>query len=94
MLREEGNKKFINYCKYNATNKFRLNAYKNYRQFKGYYVLTKGKYKIIYATCSFHDMHDFIKENNIDFFQIHLNNMTYDELFNYMHFDREFGGKI
>lgn len=94
MLKEKGHENFINHCKHNVPNKFRLNAYKNYSQYKGYYVLTKGKYRIIYATCSFHDMHIFIKEHDIPFYQIHLNNMTYDELFYYMHFDREFGGKI
>ena len=77
------------YEKYNKKHIYRLNSYKNYNEHKGYYVLTKGKYKIIYACIGFRSMYNFIKNNNINFYEIHLNNMTLDDLFNYCTFEDE-----
>ena len=71
----------------NAKHRYRLNAYSNYYEHRGYYVLTYGKYKIIYASISFKSMYDFIKENKIPFDEIHLNNLTLKGLFDYMSFD-------
>lgn len=71
----------------NVKHRYRLNAYSNFKEHKGYYVLTYGKYKIFYASMSFYDMYNFIKENKIPFDDIHLNNLTLKDLFDYMSFD-------
>ena len=89
MLKEEGKKNFIRYCKNNQSNKYRLNAYHNYNEHKGYYVLTKGKYKIIYASIDLYSMHLFIKDVGINPCEIHINNLTYADLFDYMTFGRD-----
>lgn len=77
------------YEKFNLKNRYRLMSYDNYKEHKGYYILTEGKYKIIYASISFKSMYDFIKENNIPFHIVHLNNMTFEDLFDYMTFEEE-----
>lgn len=79
-----------NYIKHNLKNKYRLNSYNNYNEHKGYYVLTRGKYKIIYASISFISMIKFIKDNKINLNQIHMNNMTLDDLSNYCDIDDRF----
>ena len=81
------NSNLIHYHKFNENNKYRLTCYANYKEHKGYYVLTVGKYKILYASISFMSMIDFIKDNNIPYYSIHLNNMTLDDLGNYCHID-------
>ncbi len=78
------------YIKHNLKNKYRLNSYNNYNEHKGYYVLTSGKYKIIYASISFRSMIKFIKDNKINFCEIHMNNMTFDDFANYCDIDDRF----
>lgn len=79
------------HLKNNVPNKYRLNSYSNYNEHKAYYVLTKGKYKIIYASISFRSMIKFIKENNINFYEIHMNNMTLEDFGDYCDIDDRFG---
>lgn len=70
--------------------KYRLNSYNNFHEHRGYYVLTLGKYKIVHATISFVSMIKFIKNNKIDFREVHLNNITLDDLSNYCNLDDRF----
>lgn len=77
----------IHYHKFNEKNKYRLTCYNNYNEHRGYYVLTVGKYNILYASISFMSMIKFIKDNNIPYYSIHLNNMTLDDLANYCYID-------
>lgn len=81
----------LNYLKNNCKCKYRLNSYNNYREHKGYYILTYGKYKVVYASISFLSMISFIKDNNIPYTDIHINNLTLDDLANYCDIDERFG---
>ena len=61
-------------CKYN----YRLTYVGSYL-----YQLTKGKYKVLYKTCSFKSMYKYILDNNIPFSEIHLPYMTLKEFLDY-----------
>ena len=80
----------MHYEKFNKPHLYRLNCYSNYNEHKGYYVLTKGKYKILYASISFQSMLREIKRLDIPFYKIHLNNMTLDDLACYCFLDERF----
>ncbi len=81
------NQNYINYCKFNKKNRYRLIYSGNYNKYKGYYVLLCGKYKVLHVSISFMSMIKFIKEHGIPFYEIHLNNMTLDDLGNYCDID-------
>lgn len=83
---------YIHYCKFNKKNRYRLIYCDIYSQYKGYYVLLCGKYKVLYVSISFMTMIKFIKEQGIPFYKIHLNNMTLDDLGNYCDLEEDLWG--
>lgn len=89
--------KFISNNSYYKTKSYHKNSRYKYRlNYVGscIYQLTKGKYKVIIKTCSFHTMYTYIKKNNIDLREVHLPYMTlYEFLCDWVIFE-DFNNRI
>lgn len=89
--------KFIhNNCYYKSKTYHKNSKYKYRLTYVGscIYQLTKGKYRVLFKSCSFSTMYLYIKKNNIDLREVHMPYMTlYEFLRDWVSFD-DFDNRI
>lgn len=73
------------YDYYKEKNLHKNDRYKYRLTYIGSYIyqLTKGKYKVLYKSCSFKDIYSYIYKHNINLKEIHMPYMTLYEFLKY-----------